>query len=278
MEWMKDEDLFSFERYIKLWSLEPDGVPVITHSSRLLPVRYEGKPAMLKIATEEHEQKGARVMIWWSGSLASARVLAHEGSTLLLERAVGTRSLAEMARKGQDDEATRIICAAAERLHNYKPALERPELLSLEEWFEPLLRAGPTRGGILEEAARIARLLLDTQEDLVVLHGDLHHENILDNGDRGWIAIDPKQLYGERCFDFANILRDPDPATATSPGRFDRQVQVITEAAAVKKERLLQWTLAFCCLSAVWYIEDGEDDDADFDLQIAALARAALMR
>jgi streptomycin 6-kinase len=42
------------------------------------------------------------------------------------------------------------------------------------------------------------------------LHGDLHHENVLDFGERRWLAIDPHGLHGERFFDFANIFTNPD--------------------------------------------------------------------
>ena len=70
-----------------------------------------------------------------------------------------------------------------------------------------------------------------------MLHGDLHHDNVLDFGERGWLAIDPKRLLGERGFDFANIFTNPDLAdptrpVATEPGRFGRRLEVIAEAAA----------------------------------------------
>ena len=39
-----------FDRYLKRWGLTRDGVPIVTHSSDLLPVRQDGRPAMLKIA------------------------------------------------------------------------------------------------------------------------------------------------------------------------------------------------------------------------------------
>ncbi|MFX5957215.1 aminoglycoside phosphotransferase family protein, partial [Acinetobacter baumannii] len=75
------------------------------------------------------------------------------------------------------------------------------------------------------------RRLLSEPRDPVVLHGDIHHGNILDFGPRGWLAIDPKGLFGERDFDFVNLFRNPDEATALSPGRFARQLAVVTEAA-----------------------------------------------
>ena len=57
---------------------------------------------------------------------------------------------------------------------------------------------------------------------------------------RGWLAIDPKGLLGERTFDFVNILRNPDAAAALTPGRFDRQVEVLAAAASVERRRLLE--------------------------------------
>ena len=97
---------------------------------------------------------------------------------------------------------------------------------------------------------------------------------MLDAGARGWVAIDPKGLSGERTFDFVNILRNPDAATALAPGRFNRQVEVLTVAASLERRRLLEWILAFTGLSAAWHLADRKP--ADLDLAVAARAAAAL--
>ncbi len=151
-----------------------------------------------------------------------------------------------------------------------------PELVPLQRWFRALEPAAARPGGILARAAATARELLAAPQDVSVLHGDIHHENVLDFGDRGWLAIDPKGLVGERCFDFANILRDPDEATALAPGRLARQAGVIAEAAGLERARLLRWTLAFAGLSAAWILDDGEEPG--LDLAVAGLAAAELAR
>jgi streptomycin 6-kinase len=115
---------------------------------------------------------------------------------------------------------------------------------------------------------------LAESRDPVVLHGDIHHGNVLDAGARAWVAIDPKGLRGERTFDFVNILRNPDAATALAPGRFLREVEVVARAAALDRRRLLEWTLAFAGLSAAWRIADGERPE--LDLAVAGLAEVAL--
>jgi streptomycin 6-kinase len=258
--------------WLARWDLVPDGEMIATPSSFLLPVRHRGQPAMLKIAREEEERRGGRLMAWWDGD-GAARVLAHDDRALLLERATGPRTLAAMVAAGGDDEATRILCAAATRLH----ALRRrppPELLPLSRWFEALSPAAGIHGGLLAQANAAARDLLATPREVMPLHGDIHHGNVLDAGARGWIAIDPKGLLGERTFDFVNILRNPDAATALARKRFDRQVEVLVDAAALDRTRLLKWTLAFAGLSAAWHLAD--DEAADLDLAVAGFAAAAL--
>jgi streptomycin 6-kinase len=98
-----------FDLYLRRWNLVPDGEPIATHSSDLLPVRAGNIPAMLKVARSVEERRGAILMAWWDGN-GAARVLAQHGNAILLERATGRRSLAIMAREGQDDDASRIIC------------------------------------------------------------------------------------------------------------------------------------------------------------------------
>jgi streptomycin 6-kinase len=85
-----------FNAHLSRWDLMPDGDPIVTHSSRLLPVRRLGLPAMLKLPLEAEEKRGSLLMPWWDGE-GAARVLAQDSDALLLERAMGDRSLAAFA-------------------------------------------------------------------------------------------------------------------------------------------------------------------------------------
>lgn len=262
----------TFDIHLARWDLVPDGEVVMTPSSLLLPVRHDGVPAMLKIAHEEEERRGGALMAWWAGD-GAARVLARHGDALLLERVVGPRSLVRMVADGRDDAASRILCKTATRLHRTRPG-PAPGLVPLAVWFEALAPAARAHGGRLAAADAAARTLLADSREIVVLHGDIHHGNVLDGGERGWLAIDPKGLLGERTFDFVNILRNPDAATALDPGRLGRQVAVLADAAALERRRLLRWTLAFAGLSAAWRLAEGGPLELDF--AIADLAAAAL--
>lgn len=231
---------------------------------------------MLKIAHAAEEHAGAGLMAWWGG-LGAARVLAREDDALLMERAMGPRSLAAMARAGEDDddEACRILCRTIALLHAPRPS-PSPNLVPLDRWFEALLEGHSRFGALASRCADEACALLGEARATVVLHGDIHHGNVLDFAARGWLAIDPKALTGERHFDFANLFRNPDVATATAGGRLERRLAIVCVAGELERRRLLRWILALAGLSSIWLRCDGERADAD--LRIMEIAAAALDR
>ena len=265
-----------FDRHLAAWNLIPDGSPIRTHSSDLLPVRAAGAPAMLKLARETEERHGRLLMQWWDGD-GAARVLASDADALLLERACGPRSLAQMARDGRDDEATAILCDTAARLHAPRAAPVPQDLVPLRPWFADLETYARSHGGLLARGWDIAQRLLAEPHDVVPLHADLHHENVLDAGpERGWIAIDPKRVIGERGFEYAVLFTDPDEETALAPGRFEQRLRIVAERAGLERRRLLQWIAAFQSLSAAWFLSD--DDEADKEFAIVERALAELDR
>jgi streptomycin 6-kinase len=261
-------------RYKTLWALTDDGESFSTHSSLLQPVIYENERCMIKIAMAEEEYRGNAMMNLMQGN-GVAKVLKYDGHAILMERATGGNSLLEMVKNGCDDHASRVICGVVQKLHATKqpfPAGSVP----LEVWFKELEPGAAKYGGVLAESSKIAIELVNNQKDIVALHGDVHHSNILDFGDKGWLAIDPKGLVGERAFDYVNIFCNPDAAIATTPGRLARQVKIVSKAAKIHPTRLVQWIMAWAGLSAAWGLNDGENADAT--LQIAEIASAELSK
>lgn len=271
-----------FALWLMRWGLAPDGAPIRTHGSRLLPVMRGSEPAMLKLPDGEHERLGYLPLEYWAGN-GAARLLARndDGSAMLIERATGRRSLSAMAREGadSDDAATMILCEAIGQLH--KPRGPAPAgLIPLETWFAELYPMAARCGGILARSAAAATELLAAQRDIVPLHADLHHDNVLDFADRGWLAIDPKCVIGDRAFEYTILfcdpdLADPEPPVATLPGCFERRLEIVLEKSGLERRRLLKWILAWCGLSTAWFLGDG-DPLAKVNLAIAERAMIAL--
>ena len=270
----------SFAPWLERWALKPDGAPFSTPytGNWLLPVRRGDALAILKLAPSEHERAGAALMTWLAGD-GAARVLEWEGDALLLERLPATRSLADMARNGEDDAAMRILCAVGDRLHAPRDRPLPEHLIPLARWFRALAPAAATHGGILDVSLAHAEALLAEPQEVCLLHGDLHHENVLDGGaleagGRGWLIIDPKGLLGERAYEYATSLCNPDAATAFAPGRMARQIGVVAEAARLDPHRMTRWLVAHAGVSAAWCMQDGHDPTDAFAL--AELAASLL--
>ena len=263
--------------YLQDWHLQPDGPAIDTGNASLLPVLWQGQAAMLKVSTCTEEIQGYDLLEWWQGQ-GAAKVWARSEHAILMERATGERSLAGLSHTGQDEQASRIICDVVAQLHQVfisQPRTLAPATLTpLSERFQALEHVDTRLHPILLSAKNTAHELLAQPRDLVCLHGDIHHHNILDFGSRGWLAIDPKGLIGERAFDYANLFCNPDAPTAMNSYRFLTRVDTVSEHAQLDRKRLLQWILAWCGLSATWHFED--HSDAAIALHIAQLAQNAL--
>lgn len=263
---------------LQRWKLTLSGELLVTRSSWLLPVQYKYLPALLKVARIPDEEAGYRLLTWWKGQ-GAARIYASAPNALLMERATGVGDLAQMAWTGQDSEACRILCYTAARLHSSRPG-PLPELHPLELWFQPLFQCADHYTE-LKLASATARELLAVPREVGPLHGDLHHGNVLDFGKRGWAAIDPHGLLGERTFDYANIFTNPDLSNpsqplATLPGQLEARLKVVIAATGLEPERLLSWIIAWTGLSAAWFIGGGDYKGAAIDLAINSEARRLL--
>jgi streptomycin 6-kinase len=146
----------------------------------------------------------------------------------------------------------------------------------LTRWFRDLEPAAGKHGGTLTDCSAIANVLLADQREVTILHGDIHHDNILDFEARGWLAIDPKRLHGERGFDFANIFANEELPTITDPARFRRQLAIVSAEAKLEPKRLLRWIAAYSGLSAAWFLGDPNIQQAETALTVARIALAEL--
>jgi streptomycin 6-kinase len=147
----------------------------------------------------------ADALRFWDGRGAVRLLAAARPNVLLLERCVPGTPLdpADL------DTAAEVLRA----LHRPAPADGSIRSLAAEaaRW-ERTIPAKAYDRALTGRALALLRELAPTQGAPVVLHQDLHAGNIL-RAQRGWLAIDPKPLAGEREFDVVGLARNaPDPA------------------------------------------------------------------
>jgi streptomycin 6-kinase len=113
-------------------------------------------------------------------------------------------------------------------------------------------------------------------DETFLLHGDLHHWNILSTDRELWLAIDPKGVLGEPAYEVGAWLRNPFPQILT----FDQPRKVIArrldqfaDQLTLARDRMLGWGIAQAVLASWWSFED-EGDDWDSWLAYAGIISA----
>jgi len=184
--------------HLTQWRLTLDGEPFETHSSWLSFVRRGQDRAILKVfKPESDEAPGARFLLLHKGA-GTVRVLESDPKAILLERVVPGTRLETLSLGGRDDEATHIICDTIEKLQSARAVIAGwPGHEEQVAEFKRRIAVAPLTPEIAARAQALFLELEATQKHRVLLHGDLHHENILFDDDRGWLAIDPKGVVGD---------------------------------------------------------------------------------
>lgn len=177
--------------------------------------------------------------------------------------------LSDLVRQGRDDEATEIWCDVATKLAAASSNLPgQPGMPTVQDWARGFDRylAGPHHPALtrdlVDEAEILYRDLAASQGKRMMLHADLHHDNILLDDRRGWLAIDPKGLIGEFAYEAWAVLHNPlgEEAIYTDPTILDRRVGIICERLGFERGRILDWCIAQSVLSAIQHIEDGDNE------------------
>ncbi len=245
-------------------------VPGIIYNYVAPAERANGARCILKLSRHVDETRNEIAALrLWNGA-GAARLLAAEPDrgALLLERLQPGTMLTAVAAE-DDGAATRIAAAVLRRL--WRPATAGDGLRPLEIWLAAYdrNRHALARGvdgfpaALFRRADALRHELLASTPERTALHGDLHHFNVLlhrpPDGQRDrWLAIDPKGLAGDRCFDVCQFFRNPMPqGVPIAVNR--RRLDIFCDELGLDRERVKAWCLVHAVLDACWDFEDGRD-------------------
>ena len=244
---------------------------------------------VLKLGVPNHELHSEIHALAAFQGRGSVQLLAQDQQqgALLLERLRPGTPLAALT---DDEQATSIAAGVMRGL--WRPLWPDHPFPSVARWAAGLGRlrqrfdgaSGPLPEELVSRAEGLFDELLASMAEPVLLHGDLHHENILavDNqpwrneGRRAWLAIDPKGITGEPAYEVGALLRNPWPQLLSMP-RPDRilarRVDQLSAELGFDRQRIVGWALAQAVLSAWWCIEDNVSD-WDYPIGCAELLAA----
>lgn len=206
--------------------------------------RPDGSLAVLKIqyphAESEHEAEALRR---WNGQAAIKLFdFEEENHALLLEKCEPGGHLAAMAAEPALEVFTQILPLLW--VTAGKPFRTLAD--EAEGWIQALPanweRAGrPFEMALLEGAMDAIDLLRNTQGEQVLIHQDLHGDNVLSAQREPWLAIDPKPLVGERELSLAPIIRGYEfgHSRRHAIGRLDKLASTL----GLDRERARLWAV-----------------------------------
>jgi streptomycin 6-kinase len=261
------------------WGLRVGPPFALTFNYVAPAVQADGIEAVLKLGVPHRELLTEMEALRLYDGRGCVRLLRcePEAGAMLLERLRPGTPLASMA---DDEAATRIAAEVMRAL--WRPAPQEHTLPTTEAWLAGFGRlrerfggsTGPLSRAAVERAEALAAELSATAAAPVVLHGDLHHYNILAAERAAWLAIDPKGVVGEPAYEAGALLRNPVPQVFGWNDlaiRTARRVAILAEQLNLPAERIAGWAFAQMVLSAWWSLEDGGAPDPRWEALLAAL-------
>ena len=206
----------------------------------------DGTEIVLKVGVPNRELRTEIAALRLYDGRGCVRLLDADSDAgiLLLERLYPGEMLTTVT---DDDEATRLAALAMQTL--WRPLPAEHSFPSVANWAGGLAKLREEFGGgtgpfdelVVDTAVSLFTDLLASSGEPVLLHGDLHHYNILSAGD-GWRVIDPKGIAGEPAYEVGALLRNPftlydqpDLKRITA-----RRLDILAETLDMDRERLRQ--------------------------------------
>lgn len=243
------------ERCADRWSLTLGEPFEHSYVSLVMPAEgTDGEQVILKVQFPDRESAHeAEALRLWNGN-GAVRLRDHDPNrhALLLERCIPGTHLTE---EDHEDALTAII-ELLPRL--WLPASGSIGTLADEAawWSDGLAetweRAGqPFERELLDATMQWLRELPASQGEQVIVHQDLHADNVLAAEREPWLVIDPKPLIGEREFALAPVIRSDEMGGSRDDVmyRFERLVAELD----LDRERIRRWTIA---QTIAWGLDD----------------------
>ncbi|MFC4356242.1 aminoglycoside phosphotransferase family protein [Chryseomicrobium palamuruense] len=153
----------------------------------------------------------------------------------------------------------RIFVEQWGRLHQTSSLQEKQtthELPHINVWFEVLMNKTDHVPTNWLDTARAAQQRLNQLNQDTILHGDMHHENILWDETRGFTIIDPKGVIGHAYYDCVQFLFNKNESVE----EFAEKVKLLSDEYNFDQQELLDAIKALGMVYLLWAYEDKDPE------------------
>ena len=235
--------------------------------------RADNSFAALKVYKgDDMRNEGPGVVFLQNCTGQGAAKIFQTGKNAFLMEYLDGHTLGELTHRGSDQEAAHKLVETANQLQKVQFDQNYP-WPKLEDWVAELMEL--ERGASwtddnwrhIEVSRHLAKELVSAQKDVRVLHGDLHHDNII-RGARGYCAIDAKGVIGEKAYELANAVCNPVGAEELmiSRDRIEFLLTLWCEEFNLERARFLKWIIAQRGMSISWSGNEIASDHISFQM------------
>ncbi|MFK4089110.1 aminoglycoside phosphotransferase family protein [Kribbella sp. NPDC020789] len=242
------------DELIARWECTPDGHWMHGEVGVIVPVRRADEPLVMKVSFPHpgnvHEPDAYTA--WAGRGAVHLHERADEHYAMLLERAHPTT----LRDSGAD---VAVVGGQMSRLLSIPAPAGLPRLQDrADEWAEELRKdatefSGALPDGVVARAFEAIDDLVRRQPD-VLIHGDLHHRNILQADREPWLAVDPKGLIGDPAYDAVTFLKARTLVLMQGDllAGMERELAAYCEAAELDHARVRRWIQLELVRTAYW--------------------------
>jgi len=221
-------------------------------------VRLQSGLAILKTAPAS-----ARLIAeaeWLKAHKKSVPIIFHidkENNAFLMEKLEPGTSLKYLVKQGNDEKATRIISHVILDLQSSDTSHQ----MNYQHISGHISSFNYLRGHIdtnmIDCAESIFKDLCTDRSHDIILHGDLHHDNILES-DTSWKVIDPHGYIGHPCAEVGPMFFNPVdcfPNYLSMRDIIETRIKILAEMLPFDLALIKAWAFCLSLRSAAWDVE-----------------------
>ncbi|KAB8031855.1 aminoglycoside phosphotransferase family protein [Fluviispira multicolorata] len=244
------------EKSKKLWQLEHLSLLKSTNNIRIYVGKQNQKSIVLKLSLDENSLKAESRYLDYFQNIGAIRVLGVDKNLILMKKAIPGNTLKDYFLKSEV-ESLEIFCKVMLNLQKNN-MFNLNEFPHISEWLSILDKEWKIPIKYIAKAKKLRDYLLESSADNILLHGDLHHENILLHN-KDWFVIDPKGVIGEREYEIGAFIRNPISELSQYKNAseiIENRIYKISAMTRFEKRRIAEWCFVQIVLSWAWALED----------------------
>jgi streptomycin 6-kinase len=257
----------TIKKYEDKWHLKVLPPFRLTYNYVAPAIKSDGTKVVLKIGfhgDQEFQTEIEALKIFNGDNIEKLIDVDKDNYVMLIENVLPGVPLSTLE---DDDQATKILASVMQKLR--KPLPQKHNFTTIAQWKRAIPqylekyknKSGPLPYHLVQRAAELFEHLIATSQTPVLLHGDLHQDNVLSSDRSAWLAIDPKGIAAEPAYETAAMIRNPYEKMRHIDNLepiLTRRINILSEELQLDATRIHQWCLAQTVLSAVWSAETPE--------------------